>query len=147
MLRVLPRTNHTGIATIRLSQVAKSCCRKQRTVLLFATQSVHIGRFTGPRQTCLTAGDATSAYSVTTAWFYPIRSQYLRNLQQPEFELQNAQEFFFNSFCRNVASHFTRFRWKESKTILDSGFHAAVSGSRYWIPAFLSDTWIRDCNL
>ena len=133
MLRVLPRTNHTGIATIRLSQVAKSCCRKQRTVLLFATQSVHIGRFTGPRQTCLTAGDATSAYSVTTAWFYPIRSQYLRNLQQPEFELQNAQEFFSTRFAGMLhhTLHVFDVRDLRQSWILDSTLRFRVPGTGF----------------
>ena len=40
-------------------------------------------RFTGPRQTCFAAGYVTPAYGVTRAQFYPIRSQYSRNMQQP----------------------------------------------------------------
>ena len=47
MSRVLPLTNQTCLATIRLLQVAKSCCRKWREVLLFATKSVQVVRCTG----------------------------------------------------------------------------------------------------
>ena len=45
MLRVLPATNQTVLNQIRLMQFAKSCCGKKR-VLLFATKSVHVTRFT-----------------------------------------------------------------------------------------------------
>ena len=39
----------------------------------------------------------------------------------------------------------------ESKTVLDSGFHAVDSGfwvldSGYWITVFVSETWILDSN-
>ena len=50
-----------------LLQVAKSCCRKKGVVLLFATKSVHVARFTGPRQTCFAASYATPAYGATRA--------------------------------------------------------------------------------
>ena len=47
MLRVLPATNQTVLQRIRLMQFARRCCGKKR-VLLFATKSVHVTRFTGP---------------------------------------------------------------------------------------------------
>ena len=47
MFRVLPPANQTCLATIRLLQVAKSCGRKWGEVLLFATKSVQVARFTG----------------------------------------------------------------------------------------------------
>ena len=41
--------------------------------------------FYGPklRQTCFAASDVTPMYGVTPAYFYPMRSQYSHNLQQP----------------------------------------------------------------
>ena len=51
MLHVLPPTSQSCFATIRFLQVVSSCCSKQRVVLLFATKSVQVARFTGPRQT------------------------------------------------------------------------------------------------
>ena len=52
----------TCLATNQVVLVAKSCCRKQRVVLLFATHSVLVARFTGPRQTCFAASDVSTAY-------------------------------------------------------------------------------------
>ena len=54
---------------LRSLQVAKSCWRNYRVVLLFnfGTKSVHVARFTGPRQTCLAASDETPVYGVTAA--------------------------------------------------------------------------------
>ena len=82
MLRFLPPTPPV-LQQIRLLQFAKSCCRKYRVVLLFA--SVYVARFTGPRQTCFAASNVTPLYGVTPAQSYPIRSQYLFNLQQSLF--------------------------------------------------------------
>ena len=48
-----------------LLQVAKSCCRKQKVVLLVATNSVHVARFAGPKQTCFAVSDVTPAYDLT----------------------------------------------------------------------------------
>ena len=47
--------------------------------------TVQVARFTGPRQTFLflATSDVTPVYGETAALFYPIRSQYSRNLQQP----------------------------------------------------------------
>ena len=42
MVRVLLRTFQPVKQQIRLLQVAKSCCRELRVVLLFATKSVHV---------------------------------------------------------------------------------------------------------
>ena len=53
MLLVLLATFKPALQQIKLLQVAKICYRKYRVVLLFATKSVHVARFTGPRQTCL----------------------------------------------------------------------------------------------
>ena len=66
---------------IRLLHVAKSCCRKLRVVILFATNCVHVARFTGPRQTCFAKSDVTPVHGATPAYVYPIRSQNSRNLQ------------------------------------------------------------------
>ena len=55
----------TVLQRIRLLQVAKSCCRKQRVVLLVATNSVHVARFAGPKQTCFAVSDVTPAYDLT----------------------------------------------------------------------------------
>ena len=55
-----------------------------RAVLLFATKSERVERFTGPKQTCFATSDVTPISGVTPAYFYPIRSQYSRSLQQSE---------------------------------------------------------------
>ena len=43
------------------------CCRKKRVVLTFATKSVHVVRFTDPRQTCFAASDVNPGNGVTSA--------------------------------------------------------------------------------
>ena len=66
MLGVLPPTNPAK--QIRLFQVAKGCLiLKVRVVLLFATKSVHVARFTSPGQTCFAASDETSVYGLSPA--------------------------------------------------------------------------------
>lgn len=45
---IKPATNHFA----GCEKLAKSCCRKQREVLHFATKAVHVARFTGPKKTC-----------------------------------------------------------------------------------------------
>ena len=64
------------------------CCRLEKVVaesriavLLLATKNLHVARFTDPRQTCIVASDVDPSYGVTSAKFYPIRSQYSHNLQ------------------------------------------------------------------
>ena len=52
---------------IRLLHVAKSCCRKLRVVTLFATNCVHVARFTGLRQTCFAISDVTPVHGATLA--------------------------------------------------------------------------------
>ena len=64
MLVLLP-TFKPVLQQIRLLQVAKICCRKQRVVLLSATNSVNVARFTRPRQTCFAATCVTPVYGVT----------------------------------------------------------------------------------
>ena len=54
---------------ISLLQVAKSCCRGEEEVLIFATKPVHVARFTGPRQTCFAASDVNYVYGITPAKF------------------------------------------------------------------------------
>ena len=54
---------------ISLLQVAKSCCRGEEEVLIFATKPVHVARFTGPRQTCFAASDVNYEYDITPAKF------------------------------------------------------------------------------
>ena len=67
MLRFLPPTLKPVLQQIRLLQVAKTCCRKKRVVLLFAANSAHVARFTCPRQTCFAASNVTPLYGVTPA--------------------------------------------------------------------------------
>ena len=51
MLRVLPPTLKPVLQQIRMFQVVPLCCRKKRVVLLLETKcSVHVARFTAPRQ-------------------------------------------------------------------------------------------------
>ena len=52
---------------IRLLHVAKSCCRKLRVVILFATNCVHVARFTGVRQTGFAISDVTPVHGATPA--------------------------------------------------------------------------------
>lgn len=52
---------------IRLLHVAKSCCRKLRVVTLFATNCVHVARFTGLRQTGFAISDVTPVHGATPA--------------------------------------------------------------------------------
>lgn len=60
MFRVLP---HKPVQQqIRLLHVTKSCCRKWRVVIPFATECVHVARFTGPRQTCFPISDVTPVH-------------------------------------------------------------------------------------
>ena len=68
MLRVLPPTFKPVLQQIRLLQVAKRWCKKERVVLLFAKKKfAHVARFTGLRQTCFTASDVVPVYGVTPA--------------------------------------------------------------------------------
>ena len=67
MLRVLPPSSQTVLQQIRLLQVAKSCCREQKVVLLFVTKSGNVARFIDPRQSFLAASDLTPVYGVTPA--------------------------------------------------------------------------------
>ena len=57
MLRVLPPSNQTCLAT---NQVAESCCWKRRA-------SVHVARFTDPKQICFATSDVTPVSGVTPA--------------------------------------------------------------------------------
>lgn len=68
-----------------LWQVVKILLQEvKRLVLLFATKFVDVVRFTGPLQTCFAANDVAPLYGLTPANFYPIRSLYPRNSQQPD---------------------------------------------------------------
>ena len=89
MLCVLPPTFKPVLQQIRMCQVVPLCCRKKRVVLLLETKcSVHVARFTAP-------------YGV--APYLPIRSQYSRNLQQPNL-LQDRFERDRRGKTRNIAS-------------------------------------------
>ena len=54
---------------IRFVQVAKSCCRKKRVVLLFATKLVHVERCYRPKENLFNfaASDVAPVYQVTPA--------------------------------------------------------------------------------
>ena len=54
---------------IRFVQVAKSCCRKKRVVLLFATKLVHVERCHRPKENVFNfaASDVAPVYQVTPA--------------------------------------------------------------------------------
>ena len=67
MLGVLLGTFKPVLQQIRVLKVAKIFCRKWRKVLLFATKSVHVARFTGPSRTCFAASDVTPLNGVTPA--------------------------------------------------------------------------------
>ena len=102
MLRVLPPMFKPVSQQVRLLQVAKSCRTKQRVVLLFGTKSVHVARFTDPRQTCLAESDVNPVYDVTPAKIYPIRSQYSPNLQQAGSNVDGKTPFnTFRSMLQN----------------------------------------------
>ena len=82
----------------------------------FATKSVHVARFTGPRQTCFATSDVTPVYGVSPAKFYPIKSQYSRNLQQPDLLRDRFDSWvvkratsLFHSLGSNVAKQVARF--------------------------------------
>ena len=87
---------------------------------LFAkTKSVHVARFTGPRQTCFAASDVTLMYGVTLICFYPIRSQYHATVSNLYIiccktglnlgSVKHAtQVFTFYTFCSNVAKQVAR---------------------------------------
>ena len=58
------------------------CCRKQREVVLFAANPVHVARFTGPRQTCFAASDVNVfplSLPLHPFKFYLLLLQFLRN--------------------------------------------------------------------
>ena len=98
MLRVLPPTNQTCLATN----------------LPFVTKSVHTARFTGPSQTCFAASEVNLMSGVTTARFYPSRSQYSLNLTwfvaiQAWTCVVKRAISLSNSFCNNVAKQVARF--------------------------------------
>ena len=97
MLRALPPTFGPALQQIRLLQVEKGFCRKNRVVLPFATTSVHVVRFTGPRQTCFAARDVNPGNGVAS-----------RYLQQPGL-LQNRFERDVGGKTHNIQSFSTRF--------------------------------------
>ena len=95
---------------IKLSQVAQNCCRKSKVVLLFATKSVHVARFTDPRRTCFTASEVIPTYGANPAQFHPISSQYSGNLPQPDLLKDRFERGRYNV---NIATRFaTMFRNK-----------------------------------
>ena len=75
----------TCLATNKVVAVCENLLQKVEGSSTFATKLVYVARFTGPGQTCFAASDVTPMYGVTPAFLYPIRSQYLRNLQKSLF--------------------------------------------------------------
>ena len=67
MLRVLPPLNQTSLATNQLVAGCEKLLQRRDCNSTFATQSVHVARFTDPRQTCLVARGVTSVYGVAPA--------------------------------------------------------------------------------
>ena len=108
---------------LNLSCNKSGCCRfwkvvaARRVALLFAPTFVHDARLNGPWQTCF----ATPVYGVTPALFHPIRSQYSRNLQQPDL-LQLALQVWtwMIKLTRNIT--FARFA-----PMLRNNWHAFVA--------------------
>ena len=101
------------------NQVVTGCenlLQKVESSSTFATKSVHVARFTGPRQTCFATSDVTPVYGVSPAKFYPIKSQYSRNLQQPDLLRDRFDSWvvkratsLFHSLGSNVAKQVARF--------------------------------------
>ena len=67
MLRVLPPTTRPCLAAIKVVVGCGKLLEKleSSSTLSFATKSVHVVRFTDPRQTCFAASDETPVYGVT----------------------------------------------------------------------------------
>ena len=86
--------------------------------LLFATKSVHVARFTGPRPPCFAESNENSrAWRDSCVEFYPIRSQNSHNIQKPHL-LQDRFDTWLvkvmlcvNSFCRDVEKQLERACW------------------------------------
>ena len=83
MLRVLPPTVQTCLATNQIVAGCENLLQKVESSCSFCISTVCVARFTGPRQTCFAASNVTPLYGVTPAQSYPIKSQYLFILQQP----------------------------------------------------------------
>ena len=125
ILRVLPPTFKPFLQQIKLSQVAQNCCRKSKVVLLFATKSVHVARFTDPTRTCFTASEVIpiiprnfiqSVVSIQATCHNRICSKTGLNV------IGTTWTSLFKSFCSNVSKqvahfvvHFYRsLRWDQS---------------------------------
>ena len=73
------------LCNVSAKRVEKRCCafyhlQIKPVLLLFAIKSIHVARFTGPRQPCFAACDVNPVYSVILAQSCPIRSQYSRSM-------------------------------------------------------------------
>ena len=66
-MRVLPPSNQTCLATNQLVAGCEKLLQRRDCNSTFAAQSVHVARFTDPRQTCLVARGVTPVYGVTPA--------------------------------------------------------------------------------
>ena len=66
MLRVLPTTNKTCLATNQVDAGCEKLLQKVgRGFFLFVTKSVNVAHFTGPTQTCFATSDLTTMYGAT----------------------------------------------------------------------------------
>ena len=88
---------------------------------------------TDPRQTCFAASDVTPVYGVTPALFYPIRSQYLRNLQH-WISFATRQVWFMGNKTRSIAFGLVLQQFVSRFTVPFSSpvFKARVFGTRKW---------------
>ena len=83
MLRILRPTLKPPLQQIRFKQAVEKVVAETREKFSFLHQNLSMLRvlITDPRQTCFAASDVSPVSGMTLAQFYPIRSQYLRNLQ------------------------------------------------------------------
>ena len=59
----------TCLATNQVFAGCEKLLQNVESSSIFATKSVHVARFTDPRQTCFAASDVTPVYGVTPAKF------------------------------------------------------------------------------
>ena len=119
MVRVLPRTFQPAKQRIRLLQVAKSCCRELRVVLLFATKSVHVACLINKPNRENLFCNKWHNYRVRDSWVVLSNEKSvlihatcnrLYFLQDRfEREWQNTQHRFSTRQCSNVAKQVARF--------------------------------------
>ena len=67
MLRVLPPTNQTCLATIQVVAGWEKSCEGKQRVVYFLQQNLYMLRVLPARQTCFAASDPRPVYGLTPA--------------------------------------------------------------------------------